>query len=114
MTNMEALNILGLSRKFTQEEAKLAYRKLARKYHPDIAGIEYNAKFAEINEAYDKVLKMGNQKINCTVTSCKYNENQEQKCNLKQIIVTPKEIDFVMEKLSDIVSYGINRSLHDI
>ena len=67
MTNMEALNILGLSRKFTQEAAKLAYRKLARKYHPDIAGIEYNAKFAEINEAYDKVLKMGNQ-VGCILT----------------------------------------------
>lgn len=29
------------------------------------------------------------QKINCTVTSCKYNENQEQECALEQIIVTP-------------------------
>ena len=32
-----------------------------------------------------------NQKINCTVTSCKYNQNQEQECSLKQIIVTPKQ-----------------------
>ena len=30
------------------------------------------------------------------------------------LVVTPKEIDFVIEKLSDIVSYGINHSLHDI
>ena len=30
-----------------------------------------------------------NQKINCTVTSCKYNKNKEQECSLKQIIVTP-------------------------
>lgn len=30
-----------------------------------------------------------NQRINCTVTSCKYNKNQEQECSLKQIIVTP-------------------------
>lgn len=30
-----------------------------------------------------------NQKINCTVTSCKYNKNQEQECSLEQIIVTP-------------------------
>lgn len=30
-----------------------------------------------------------NQKINCTVTSCKYNEKQNQECNLEQIIVTP-------------------------
>lgn len=31
------------------------------------------------------------QKINCTVTSCKYNENGEQECSLEQIIVTPIE-----------------------
>ncbi len=30
-----------------------------------------------------------NQKINCTVESCKYNKNQEQLCSLEQIIVTP-------------------------
>ena len=31
------------------------------------------------------------QKINCTVSSCKYNNNQKQKCNLQSIIVTPVE-----------------------
>lgn len=31
------------------------------------------------------------QKINCTVSSCKYNEKDENKCSLKQIIVTPIE-----------------------
>lgn len=30
-----------------------------------------------------------NQKINCTVTSCKYNNVDRQKCELEQIIVTP-------------------------
>ena len=30
-----------------------------------------------------------NQKINCTVTSCKYNNEQAQECKLEQIIVTP-------------------------
>ena len=55
MTKNEALNILGLSRKFTQDEAKLAYRKLARKYHPDIAGVQFNQKFAQINEAYELI-----------------------------------------------------------
>ena len=29
------------------------------------------------------------------------------------LMVTPKEIDFVMEKLSDIIGNGINRSLHE-
>lgn len=30
-----------------------------------------------------------NQKINCTVTSCKYNEGGTQECSLEQIMVTP-------------------------
>ena len=30
-----------------------------------------------------------NQKINCTVTSCKYNDEAKQECELEQIIVTP-------------------------
>ena len=29
------------------------------------------------------------QKINCTVSSCKYNNNQNQMCKLGSIIVTP-------------------------
>ena len=29
------------------------------------------------------------QKINCTVTSCKYNETDGHECSLKQIVVTP-------------------------
>ena len=31
------------------------------------------------------------QKINCTVSSCKYNNHQAQKCSLQSIIVTPVE-----------------------
>ena len=30
-----------------------------------------------------------NQTINCTVSSCKYNNCQRQKCELEGIIVTP-------------------------
>lgn len=49
--------ILGVSREATQDEIKRAYRKLARKYHPDVSK-EKNAeeKFKEVNEAYE-VLK---------------------------------------------------------
>jgi len=44
--------ILGVDRNASQEEIKRAFRKLARKYHPDIAGKESEEKFKEINEAF--------------------------------------------------------------
>ena len=46
--------ILGLERGASDEEIKKAYRKLARKYHPDVSK-EQNAKekFQEVSEAYE-------------------------------------------------------------
>ena len=49
--------ILGLERSATQDEIKRAYRKLARKYHPDVnKDPDAEAKFKEAGEAYE-VLK---------------------------------------------------------
>lgn len=49
--------ILGVARDATQEEIKRVYRRLARKYHPDVSK-EANAeeRFKEVQEAYE-VLK---------------------------------------------------------
>ena len=48
---------LGVSKKASSEEIQKAYRKLARKHHPDVNKADSaEAKFKEINEAYE-VLK---------------------------------------------------------
>jgi len=46
--------ILGVKRDATAAEIKSAYRKLARKYHPDVNKTkEAESKFKDINEAYE-------------------------------------------------------------
>lgn len=51
--------VLGIPQTATDDEIKAAYRKLAKKYHPDLNGgsAEAEARMKEVNEAYNILIK---------------------------------------------------------
>ncbi len=58
MTYSEAMHILGLREGFTLDDLKSAFRRAAKRYHPDTGSPEASAeKFIQANRAYDLLLE---------------------------------------------------------
>ena len=55
MAKRDYYDVLGVSKKATSQELKSAYRKLAKKYHPDTNSGDAKAEqlFKEVTEAYN-------------------------------------------------------------
>lgn len=64
MAFIDYYKILGLSKDATEADIKKAYRKLARKYHPDLNpnDKEAEARFKELNEANEVLSNVENRK----------------------------------------------------
>ena len=63
--NRDYYKILGLERDATEEEIKLAYRKLAKKYHPDLNQRDPLAKdkFIKLKKVYDTLIDPAKRKF---------------------------------------------------
>ena len=67
---------LNVDRKATQDELKRAYRKLARKYHPDVSKeADAELKFKELGEAYE-VLKDPEKRVAYDELGSNWNSQQ--------------------------------------
>ena len=55
MSKRDFYEVLGVSRSASTDEIRKAYKKLAKKFHPDVKPADPDAekKFSEITEAYD-------------------------------------------------------------
>src|SRR5688572_22049823 len=54
MSKRDYYEVLGVDKNASEEEIKKAYRKLARKYHPDVnKAPDAEERFKEVKEAYD-------------------------------------------------------------
>ncbi len=64
MAFIDYYQLLGIEKTSSQEDVKKAYRKLARKYHPDLNPNDNEAekKFKEINEAHEVLSNPENRK----------------------------------------------------
>lgn len=73
--------VLGVDRYASDEEIKKAYRKLSKKYHPDVSELdktEAEAMFKEVNEAYEQLSDKNSQRTKKEYDA-KYDAYQEKK-----------------------------------
>lgn len=76
--NNRYLEILGLAPGATERDIKAAYRRLAKKYHPDTSDEpDAEARFIEITEAYNFLLEVG-PTPNEETTAYEYNPYAEE------------------------------------
>jgi molecular chaperone DnaJ len=99
--------ILGVPRNASQEEIKRAYRRLARKYHPDInKSPEAKEKFKEINEAYQVLSDPEKRRLYDMYGHDAFDASQQQ----QQTVYTSEmpNLEDLLDEVSNFVKEGFS------
>ena len=88
--------VLGVSRKASDAEIKKAFRRLARRYHPDVGTGSSPEKFRELAEAYETLIDRASQ------GQVRPNSHEFQQASTQSDRATPRSSsDLLHEKLCD-------------
>jgi len=103
MSFIDYYKILDVSKTSTEKEIKIAYRKLARKYHPDLnpENKEAEIKFKEINEANEVLSDPENRKKYDKYGKDWKHEEEYEKAKQQQKSRQSGQKDFSNEEYSD-------------
>lgn len=93
--------ILGIASHASQDEIKRAYRKLAKKYHPDMhqGDDQLEQKFKDITEAYDQLKDEANRKKYDEKLNIKTAHEHKERSTKRQ--KTPSVEEFDMEQIHE-------------
>ncbi|MTG98209.1 MULTISPECIES: J domain-containing protein [Myroides] len=104
MNKKESYTILGLEENASIDEIKLAYRKLAKQYHPDRTGGDefFTNMFRKINQAYENLLS--NHDLNYNYKTHSSQENTKH----KRVILNPNVDNWIEKRhqLFDFIDYS--------
>ncbi len=117
--NKDFYKVLGVAHNASEEDIKLAYRKLVRLYHPDVSKSEDNiSKFKEIQQAYE-VLTDENQRKKYDILNGYYRESIKKEFQKKSDQNKNVYDEFIKKsqkasKEKDIFSKSINEALDNL
>ncbi len=98
--------ILGISENATITEIKDAYRKLAKKYHPDTNDLESDEMIKLINTAYTELIKLHkHKKDDCTVKSKFHKKIKKKFVSEHNHLLTISFIDSIIGASIDFINY---------